>query len=439
MLPVPGADRSVGGRPSSVGPSQGAKGHEVLGVPQWRSSASESADRQSVEAEAACQIEQVNEADPDQAYMGLALRLAAKANWATHPNPMVGAVVVNGRPPRIVGQGYHHRPGEAHAEVLALQAAGGKARGGTLYVTLEPCCHSGKRTPPCVPTVIRAGLRRVVVAMRDPNPQVCGRGIRELRAAGVRVTVGCLQRQAETLNAPYCHRLHTGRPYVILKGALTLDGKIATADGESKWITGQQARRHVHRMRSHMDALMIGIGTVLHDDPQLTARVPTRRAAILKQPWRVVLDSRLRISIAAKIVVQRDARTIVATTRKAPVRRVDRLRSLGITVLQLPRDRGHVSLDACLRWLGQEGVTTVMLEGGSTVNASALSSGMVNRILFYVAPRLLGGQDAKGIIGGASPARLADAVSLSNLRVRRLGPDLLIDAAVKRTDDPTTG
>jgi len=203
--------------------------------------------------------------------MALAVRLAAKGRGRTSPNPMVGAVVVSGR--RIVGQGYHRRPGGPHAEVLALRSAGGRAHGATLYVTLEPCHHTSKRTPPCVPAIMESGLRRVVVAIRDPNPLVSGRGISRLRRAGVRVTVGCLREEAERLNEIYCHWMRTGRPFVIMKAAMTLDGKVAAASGESRWITGEAARRHAHRLRSQVDAVMVGIGTVLRDDPQMTVRL----------------------------------------------------------------------------------------------------------------------------------------------------------------------
>lgn len=368
--------------------------------------------------------------DLDASYMALALRLAKRARGATHPNPMVGAVIVSGRRPyRIVGQGYHRRPGEPHAEVVALRAAGERARGGTLYVTLEPCCHTGKRTPPCVPSILQAGLRRAVVAMPDPNPQVNGRGIEQLRKAGVQVAVGCLREEAERLNEAYSHRMRTGRPFLILKAALTLDGKIATARGESQWITSEPARRHAHRLRSQVDALMVGIGTVLRDDPRLTVRFPGRQLGRpAKQPLRVILDSQLRLPLTAKVLTVKGGETVVMTTSKANPNRIEQLRALGAAVLVLPQRQGRVSLKACLARLGRMDVTTVMLEGGSELNASALREGVVNRVLFYMAPRLLGGQDAKGVIGGRSPAKLALAIPLKDIRVRRIGVDLLIEA-----------
>lgn len=368
----------------------------------------------------------MNRADLDRLYITRALRLAARGRGRTSPNPMVGAVIVSKG--RIVGQGYHHRAGEPHAEILALRTAGKQAIGGTLYVTLEPCCHTGKRTPPCVPALVGSGLRRVVVAMLDPNPQVKGRGVARLRRAGIEVELGCLREEAEELNEAYIHWIKTGQPFLILKAAMTMDGKIATANGESRWITGDKARRQVHRVRSKVDAVMVGIGTVLHDDPQLTARLPGRA---VRQPVRVVLDSSLRIPPEAKILSKQvRGEVILATTVDAPKGRIEKLQRLGATVLVLPAERGRVSMRACLMELGKRGVTSVLLEGGSEVNASALQAGLVHRLQLYVAPSILGGQDTKGIVGGIAPTSLSDAMPLKDVRVKRIGVDLLIEAAV---------
>ncbi|MGH2397978.1 MAG: bifunctional diaminohydroxyphosphoribosylaminopyrimidine deaminase/5-amino-6-(5-phosphoribosylamino)uracil reductase RibD, partial [bacterium] len=266
----------------------------------------------------------------DKQYMALALRLAAKGRGLTSPNPMVGAVVVARN--RIAGQGYHRRAGGPHAEVLALQSAGDRVKGATLYVTLEPCCHRRKRTPPCVPSIIASGIRRVVVAMQDPNPRVCGRGLRQLRQAGVKVTVDCLREEAERLNEMYCHWVRTGQPFVVVKAAMTLDGKIATSSGESRWITGEAARRHVHGLRRRMDAVIVGIGTVLRDDPQLTIRLGSSRSGShpTRQPLRVILDSTARIPPTAKVLSPAArasggsggrTNTVVATTVKGPQHR----------------------------------------------------------------------------------------------------------------------
>ncbi len=353
---------------------------------------------------------------------------------------MVGALVVAGR--HIIGRGYHRRAGRPHAEVLALRQAGTLARGATLYVTLEPCSHRTKRTPPCVPAIIAFGLRRVVVAMQDPNPRVNGRGLRGLRRHGINVDVGCLRAEAERLNESYLHWVRTGRPFVLLKAAMSLDGKLATPSGESRWITGETARRQVHRLRSRVDAVMVGIGTVLRDDPHLTARRPEGEGESLAahQPLRVVLDSMLRTPLTAKVLARptrdragRPARTntLIATTSQAPRKRLERLRSLGIQVVVLPRQGGRLSLRACLTALGRLGITSVMIEGGSELNASALRAGLVNRVVFYVAPLLLGGQDAKSVIGGESPPRLAGGWRLVDMEARRVGRDLLIQGTVQ--------
>ena len=342
---------------------------------------------------------------------------------------MVGALVVSRG--RVVGTGYHRRVGGPHAEVEALRRAGARARGATLYVSLEPCAHTEKRTPPCAPAIVSARLRRVVIPTLDPNPRVQGRGVRFLRRAGVMVAIGCLRDEAERVNRIYSHRMRTGRPYVTLKAAATLDGKIATATGASQWITGEAARKHVHRVRSRVDAIMVGIETVLRDNPRLTVRLPvrpsTRRAA--RQPARVVVDSHLRLPLAARVLKSgRRGSLIVATSARASKRRVARLRKMGVTVLVLPMDRGRVSLRACLEHLRRVGITSVLLEGGSELNASALRAGLVNRIMLYLAPRLLGGQDAKGIIGGRSVKTLQAALPLTELEVKRIGRDLLIEA-----------
>jgi len=360
----------------------------------------------------------------DTRYMARALRLAARGR--TSPNPLVGAVIVTGN--RIVGEGFHKQAGGPHAEVLALEAAGRRARGGTLYVTLEPCSHHRKRTPPCVPAILAAGLRRIVIAMRDPNPQVNGAGIRRLRRAGRRVTVGCLGQQAADLNEAYAHRMSTGRPFVDLKAAMTLDGKIATAAGESQWITGAAARRHAHRLRSRADAIAVGLRTVLKDDPQLTVRT---RKPVAHQPLRVVFDSRLAIPLRARVLSPRlRSGTVVATTSRARRSRIRRLRRLGATVLVLPSEQGRVSLRACLTHLARMGVNRLLIEGGSELAASAIKASVVNRLHLYIAPRLLGGTDAKGVIGGQSPRRLAQALSVSSLNLKKLGRDLLIEGSL---------
>lgn len=359
-------------------------------------------------------------------YMTRALRLAARGAGRTSPNPMVGAVVVSGG--RVVGEGFHRKAGDPHAEIIALQAAGRRAKGGTLYVTLEPCSHTRKRTPPCVPAILSAGIRRVVVAMRDPNPLVHGDGLRGLKRRGLSILLGCLQRKAEQLNDSYLHRMRTGRPLVTLKMAMTLDGKTATAAGESQWITGPQARRHSHRLRSQVDAIMVGVNTVLADDPQLTIRLGR---PVPRQPLRIIMDSRLRTPLAAKVLSRRlRMGTVIATTRACPRARLARLRKRGVSVLPLPSERGKVSLRACLKRLARMGVNHLLVEGGSDLAASALRSGVVDRLRLYVAPRVLGGNDARGLVGGLCPSRLAQARPITGLSIKKIGPDLMLEGTL---------
>ncbi|MBH0185637.1 MAG: bifunctional diaminohydroxyphosphoribosylaminopyrimidine deaminase/5-amino-6-(5-phosphoribosylamino)uracil reductase RibD [Nitrospira sp.] len=361
--------------------------------------------------------------------MTLALRLAAKGRRTTSPNPMVGAVVVNQG--RVVGQGFHFRPGLPHAEILALRRAGSRARGATLYVTLEPCCHLNKRTPPCVPEVIHSGVSRVVIAMSDLNPEVKGRGSSALRRAGLSVTVGIARSEAEILNKAYSHWITTKRPYVILKAGMTLDGKIATASGEAMWITGKQSRQEVHDLRARVDAVLVGIGTVLADDPALTARVGLQlNKPASTQPLRIVVDSALRIPMKAKVLSgQERAKTIVATTDSASASRKQTLLKRGIEVLTLPTVRGKVSLPALMRELGRRDVTSLLVEGGGEINAAMLKAKLVRHVRLYMAPVLLGGVDvdAKGLIGGKSPARLTSALRLRNVTNRFVGSDLLVE------------
>jgi len=360
-------------------------------------------------------------------FMALALRLAAKGRGKTSPNPMVGALVVkNGC---IVGRGYHHGPGQPHAEILALNQAGPRANGATLYITIEPCCHLLKRTPPCVPAVVQSGVRQVVVAMADPNPSVKGRGIAALRRAGIMVTTAVAQGEAAQLNRAYLHWVKTGRPYVILKAGMTLDGKVATAKGESRWITGPRARQDAHRLRSQVDAVVVGVGTVIHDDPTLTARLSDRPLKLApRQPLRVVLDSRLRTSPRATVCATQDrAKTLIVTTSRASRSRRRPFERAGVEVISLSLKNRRVSLPALMTMLGKRGVTSVLIEGGSTVNAAALRAKLVNHVVLYLAPTLMGGQDAKAVIGDRSPQRLAQALTLRHVTVRRIGKDLVVE------------
>jgi len=363
----------------------------------------------------------------DVRFMTLALRLAAKGQGTTSPNPMVGAVVV--KQGRIVGQGFHLRPGTPHAEILALRRAGTRARGATLYVTLEPCCHLKKRTPPCVPEVLRSGVSRVVIALPDPNPAVKGKGAAALRRAGLSVTVGVARIEAEALNKSYCHWMKTGRPYVTLKAGMTLDGQLATASGDSRWVTGALSRREVHQLRGRVDAVLVGVGTVMADDPALTARTGTRLAKLdSRQPLRIVVDSRLRTPLTSQILTQQDkAKTMIAATAAAPTARRVALHKRGIGVLILPAVHGQVSLPALLEELGRRGITSLLVEGGGEVNAAMLKGKLVDHLRLYVAPLLLGGHNAKGMIGGVSPAKMAGAIRVRHMVTRSVGDDWVIE------------
>ncbi|GKS58692.1 riboflavin biosynthesis protein RibD [Nitrospira sp.] len=369
----------------------------------------------------------------DRRFMAEALRLAARGRGATSPNPMVGALVVARG--RVIAKAYHRRAGGPHAEVLALAQAGPMARGATLYLTLEPCCHTRKLTPPCLPLIVTAQVARIVIAMPDPNPAVAGRSIRALRKAGVTVSVGCFGEDAAALNRIYVHWMRTGLPWVVLKAGMTLDGKIATASGESRWITGLDSRAHAHRLRSELDAVMVGAGTVIRDNPQLTARVAigrTRRQTLAaRQPACVIVDGTLRISPHAHVLrTSRTRPVLVATTERASSVRIRQFQRGGAEVLTFRSRRGLVPVRALLAELARRRISSVLLEGGSTLNAAVLREGLVNQFRFYVAPRLLGGQDAISVIGGRSPASLTETIPLGQVTLEQAGNDLIIDGIV---------
>ena len=358
----------------------------------------------------------------DRKFMEHALALAAKARGRTSPNPLVGAVIV--RDGEIVGTGYHQKAGEAHAEIHALNQAKGLAEGATMYVTLEPCCHWG-RTPPCTEAIIRAKLANVFVAMRDPNPQVAGDGIRQLEGAGMRVQGGLCESESRQLNEVFIKYITTQHPFVILKSAISLDGKIATASGESQWITSQASRLKGHEIRAQVDAILVGVGTVLKDNPSLTTRLPDRQNA---DPIRIIVDSRGCTPLEAKIFnLESNAGTLIAVTENAPSEKIEALKSVGADVLITEEKEGRVCLRALMRELGRQEITSVLIEGGGEVNAAALQVGIVDKLMFFVAPKLIGGKDAPGPIGGVGIAHLAEAVALRDVKTTQIGADLLIE------------
>ncbi len=363
---------------------------------------------------------------PTKRYMARALELARRGEGRTRPNPPVGAVLVRDRV--TIGEGFHPRAGEPHAEIFALRAAGPAARGADLYVTLEPCAHTG-RTGPCTEAVIAAGVARVFIGTSDPNPLVSGRGIERLKQAGIQVHTGLLAAECRRLIAPFAKHVTSGRPFVILKTAMTLDGRTATVTGESRWITGESSREHVHRVRDRVDAIMVGIGTVLADDPRLTTRLPEGGG---RDPLRVIVDSRLRIPESATVLrLSSPEQTLIATTASAPTEKMERLRALGIRILTVGKESSRVDLRDLLMHLGGEGIQSILLEGGSCLNNSAMSAGLVDRVMFYLAPMLLWGDDGKGVFSGSGPRRLVEAAGLDDVRVSRLGQDILVEGEVK--------
>lgn len=362
----------------------------------------------------------------DVGFMRRALHLAARAAGLTSPNPMVGAVIV--RDATVVGEGFHTRAGAPHAEIEALRSAGELARGGTLYVTLEPCVHQG-RTPPCAPAVVAAGLGRVVVATTDPNPVVHGEGVAMLRQAGLEVDVGALAEEAEALNRAFFTRMREGRPHVTLKAGMTLDGKIADIEGTSRWITGESARLEAHRLRSQSDGIVVGIKTALKDDPELTVRLDPPWP---QEPYRIVIDSRARLPCGARLIkAGTPARAVVAVVAGTGRERVGGLRKAGATVVECPGREGRVDLCWLLQWLAARDVVSLLLEGGGELNAAFLESGLVDRVLLHVAPLILGGRSATGVVGGAGRP-LNGGVRLRGMEARRLGDDLIIEGDVIR-------
>jgi len=354
-------------------------------------------------------------------YMKRALELAALARGHTSPNPMVGAVLV--KDGQVMGEGFHRRAGEPHAEVHALRQAGEAARGATLYVNLEPCAHYG-RTPPCTRELIAAGIARVHMAMLDPNPLVSGRGKAEMEAAGITTAVGEHEEEARALNEVFAKYITTGYPFVIAKFAMSLDGKIATSAGESRWITGEEARRYVHGLRDTVDAVMVGVNTVIADDPLLTVRLA---APDLRQPLRVIVDSKGRTPLYARVLDPGlPGKTIIATSELIPEKKLAEFRDQGIEVLISPAQGGMVDLERLMQALGQREISSVLLEGGGTILASAFAAGLVDKVLAFIAPKIIGGKAAPTPVGGEGAPSLAQALTLERVTVERLGPDVLI-------------
>ena len=361
----------------------------------------------------------------EEAYMRRALRLARRGWGKVMPNPMVGTVIVKGG--KIISEGYHRRPGERHAEIVALEKIGRRASGCTMYVNLEPCAHYG-RTPPCVERIIVAGVKRVVIAMKDPNPLVCGKGIRKLRKAGIHTEVGLLQEEAESLNEMFIKFIKKGVPFVIVKAAMTLDGKIATAGGSSKWISGEKARKFSHKLRSGVDGILVGINTVIRDDPQLNVRY----WGSLRHPRRIIVDSRCRIPLNAGVFSE-GADVIIATCLDCPRGKKEKLQKMGAEVLMFKGSDGKVDLTELVNELGERGVTSLLIEGGGEIIASALSCGIVDKLFFFIAPKIAGGRRAPTPVEGEGVGNISEAIVVSRMKIRHLGEDILVEGYIENS------
>lgn len=355
----------------------------------------------------------------DEKYMKIALELAQKGRGKVSPNPMVGAVIV--KKGKIIGQGYHEKCGEAHAEVNAFNNATEDVTGATIYVTLEPCSHYGK-TPPCVNKIIEKKISKVVVGSVDPNPLVAGKGVCKLRENGIEVITGIMDEECKKVNEVFMKYIVTKRPFIILKSAMTLDGKIATVIGDSKWITNEESRKLVHELRNEVTGIMVGVNTVITDDPQLTCRIENG-----KNPIRIVVDSKLRTPLSAKIFDGDCSEVIIATTKNGDKEKKDKLESLGVKVLTINSKDEKVDLQHLTEVLGELKIDSVLIEGGSILNYSALEQNIVDKVQVYIAPKLIGGENSKTPIGGKGIELLKDAINVKELTYRNIGNDILLE------------
>jgi len=357
-------------------------------------------------------------------YMQLALELASKAVGRTTPNPPVGAVVV--RNGEIVGQGFHPAAGQPHAEIYALEESAERAQGATLYVTLEPCNHQG-RTGPCTEAIIAAGIERVVVGATDPNPEVSGTGIKRLAEAGIKITSGTLVDECRRLIAPFAKHITLGLPFVTLKMAMTLDGQTATSSGDSQWISNETSRQHVHLMRDQSDAIMVGIGTILADDPLLTTRLTEGG----KDPIRIIVDSKLQIPESARVFDSAStAKVLVVTTEYADPAKLKKLQDSGVEVIVTPANEGRVDLLAMIQELGSRDIQSILLEGGATLAAEALRCQIVDRAAIFVAPKMLGGNDGRTLFSGPGCKQLKNAIRIKDMQVHHFDDDILIEGEI---------
>ena len=363
--------------------------------------------------------------ETEASYMNRALELARQALGCTSPNPMVGAVIV--KDGEVVGEGYHRAAGEPHAEPVALKAAGERARGATMFVTLEPCCHEG-RTPPCAPAVVKAGIKRVVCAMLDPNPLMAGKGVALLRGAKIDTRVGLLEKQARKLNEAFLAHHILRRPFIHLKWAMTLDGRIATQTGHSRWISNEASRHHVHQLRAQVDGIMVGIGTVISDNPQLNIRLDNYEG---RQPRRIIVDGSLRIPLKAKCLKEGPPEhVIIATTESGHRDKIAKLRDAGHEVLVYPGRRGILDLRPFIEDLNKYDIQSILCEGGSTLNGALLEAQLVDKVMTFVAPKLVGGNDPKTPVTGWGVQFMTQAIVLEEQEVRLFGDDVCVEGYV---------
>lgn len=360
--------------------------------------------------------------DRHEKFMKAALGFAGKGLGKTSPNPAVGAVIA--RRGQVVAAGFHRKAGGAHAEVEALNQLRGTARrGDTLYVTLEPCNHFG-RTPPCTQAILEKGIRKVVVGMRDPNPHVTGGGCDYLSGQGVEVVTGVLEEECRRLNEWFVTYVTKGRPFVIAKTALTLDGWTATSTGHSRWVTNERSREWVHRLRHQVDGILVGVGTVMADDPLLNTRLKKGRG---KDPVRIIVDTHLRIPVNARVLSHpHGSETLIAVSEDVPPRHLDRLKTKGISFLVCPKKEGRIDLIALMDMLGKRSITSVLLEGGATLMGAMIREKLVDKFCIFKAPKILGGSDGRPMALGQGPSKMDQSIPLKDIRIKRFGDDLLI-------------
>ena len=359
----------------------------------------------------------------DEFYMERALRLAEKGVGMVNPNPMVGAVIVKDN--KIIGEGFHEEYGKNHAERNAVENSECNLEGATIYVTLEPCAHYGK-TPPCVDLIIEKKFKRVVVGMLDPNPLVAGKSIEKLRSNNIEVKVGVKEKECRKLNEVFLKYITTKIPFVIMKAGISLDGKIATCSGHSQWITSEKSRLHSHELRRRMSGIMVGVNTVLCDDPSLTYRGEERG----KNPVRIIIDSNLRVSIESKIIKNNNGNTIVACVKDSNREKKDELENLGVKVIETESLHGRVNLKDLMIKLGQENIDSILIEGGGTLNFSALKEGIVDKVRFYIAPKIIGGEKSRNSVGGEGFSTLDQCVNLTNITYEQIGDEIVAEGYV---------